>query len=881
MKDNNYQKLHPKFIMGLFLFFSFLLFSQAFGQGKITGKINDTQGALPGVNVYLHGTTLGSSTNADGMYTIADVPAGSYKLEVRYVGYKSVVKSILVKNGQTLTENFVLHPDVLGLSEVVVTGVSNPVSKIQSSVSISSLNMKGIEESAPRSTAEIFRTVPGIRSESSGGDGNANITVRGVPISAGGSKYLQLQEDGLPLLQFGDIAFATSDMFVRADQTVARIEAIRGGSASTMASNSPAGIINFISKTGNVKGGNFSLTRGLDYRTSRIDFDYGSPITNKWRFNVGGFYRTGEGPRTAGYNGNNGGQVKLNITRLFDGGYARVYFKYLNDRAISYMPMPVKVTGTNDSPTYSSIPGFDITSGTMQSPYFLQNLGVGPNGNRRRSNIADGMHPLSTSFGIEFAKDFGNGWHFENRGRIALNSGVFVSPFPAEIGTGKSLAESIGGPGAMLKYTDGTPFGSGFSGNGLALRIHLFDTKLNNFNNIVNDFKISKKIDNLNLTAGYYFSKQSLSMSWLWNSYLTDLNGKDAKLLDVYKADGTKLSQNGLYAYGVPAWGNCCTRNYDTDYMTDAPYFSANVDINDAFNIDASVRYDYGHVTGSFSGTVQTKMDVNNDGTISPNEESVSVVDNANPTPVDYTYDYVSYSIGTNYELTSNQAVFARFSHGGSAKADRILFAGLPYTGGTTINAKDLIDQGELGYKQLFTNGGLYVTGFYASTTEEGGFEATTQKIIKNNYRAFGVEVEGAFNTGIFNARGGFTYTNAKITSGANDGNIPRRQPTIMFSFIPTVALGHHSVGLSFIGQTRSYTQDVNKLVMPAWVNVNAFVVLHITNNLYASVNANNLFDTLGFTESENASITNNQVNYVRARPNPGRSITLTMGVNL
>jgi len=878
----SYKKLPFKLIFGLlFILIPFVLFAQSNNNGKITGKISDEQGALIGVNVMLKGTTLGSATDNNGNYEIVNIPPGKYTLKVGYVGYKSISVPVEIKSGETLTEDFVMKPDVLGLSEVVVTGVANPVSKIKSSISISSLHIKEIEKSAPRSTAEIFRTIPGIRSESSGGDGNANITVRGVPISSGGSKYLQLQEDGLPLLQFGDIAFATSDMFLRADHTIARIEAIRGGSASTMASNSPAGIINFISKTGAVKGGNISISRGMDYQTRRVDFDYGSPIANNLSFNVGGFFRSGEGPRTAGYTGNSGGQIKLNITKLFDSGYGRFYFKYLNDRAISYMPMPVKVTGTNDSPTYESIPGFDITSGTMQSPYLLQNLGLGGDGQLRRSNVADGMHPVSTSFGVEFVNDFGNGWKFEERGRISFNSGRFLSPFPAEIGTAQSLAESIGGEGATLKYTDGTPFGSGYEGNGLALRIHMFDTELNNFNNIVNDLKISKKFGNANFTLGYYFSKQTLSMSWLWNSYITELNGTDAKLLDVYDADGNKLSQNGLYAYGVPAWGNCCQRNYDTDYMTDAPYFGVNVDINEAFNVDASIRYDYGHVNGSFAGPVQTQYDVNNDGIISPNEESVSAIDNANTTPVDYTYDYVSYSVGANYELTNNQAVFARYSHGGSAKADRILFAGLPYTGGTTINAKDLIDQGELGYKQLFGNGGLYITGFYASTTEEGGFEATTQKIIKNDYVAYGVEVEGAYNAGIFNVRGGFTYTHAEITSGDNDGNVPRRQPAIMFSLVPTVSLGKHAVGLSLIGQTEAYTQDVNELVMPGFVAVNAFVLLQITDNFYASFNGNNLLNVLGLTESEEGSIVNNQVNYVRARPIPGRSISLTLGYNL
>ena len=97
------------------------------------------------------------------------------------------------------------------LEDVVITGVVNPKAKIKSSVSITTMDVKQIEQSAPRSTAEIFRSIPGIRSESPGGEGNSNISVRGVPISSGGSKYLQIQEDGLPVLLFGDIAFATDN----------------------------------------------------------------------------------------------------------------------------------------------------------------------------------------------------------------------------------------------------------------------------------------------------------------------------------------------------------------------------------------------------------------------------------------------------------------------------------------------------------------------------------------------------------------------------------------------------------------------------------------------------------------------------------------------
>ena len=96
--------------------------------------------------------------------------------------------------------------DGLKLDSVVVTGTSTKISKMKQSVSVSTLDAEQIERSGATSAAELLRAIPGVRSESSGGEGNANITVRGVPLSAGGSRYVQIQEDGLPVLLFGDIA---------------------------------------------------------------------------------------------------------------------------------------------------------------------------------------------------------------------------------------------------------------------------------------------------------------------------------------------------------------------------------------------------------------------------------------------------------------------------------------------------------------------------------------------------------------------------------------------------------------------------------------------------------------------------------------------------
>ena len=237
-------------------------------------------------------------------------------------------------------------------TEIIVTAVARGQNKLDSSVSVSSLSAEAIQQSAPRSVAEVFRNIPGIRSESSGGEGNANIAVRGLPVASGGAKFLQLQEDGLPVLEYGDITFGNADIFLRADFNVQRVEAIRGGSASTFASNSPGGVINLISKTGETEGGAIQASTGLDYSDYRLDVDYGGKLSDDLRFHIGGFYRQGTGPRQAGYDGNKGGQLKFNVTKDFAGGFIRFYGKYLNDRAIGYLPNPVRVTGSNSDPKY-------------------------------------------------------------------------------------------------------------------------------------------------------------------------------------------------------------------------------------------------------------------------------------------------------------------------------------------------------------------------------------------------------------------------------------------------------------------------------------------------------------------------------------------------
>ncbi len=773
--------------------------------------------------------------------------------------------------------------------DIIVTAVARGQNRLDSSVSVSSLSSEAIVNATPRSTAELFRSLPGIRSESSGGEGNANIAVRGLPVASGGAKFLQLQEDGLPILEYGDIAFGNADIFLRADFNVARIEAVRGGSASTFASNSPGGVINLISKTGEQEGGSIQGTVGLDYGEYRLDADYGGKLSDTLRFNVGGFYRVGEGPRRAGYDGNKGGQIRGNITKTFDRGFFRLNVKYLDDRAIAYLPTPVRVTGSNGDPTYRSLPGLSANSDTIHSIYFTRAVTLDGANNREVDDIRDGMHPVVKAVGFETEFEVADGWKVSDKFRYSDISGRFISPFPASVDTAQTLANAIGGPGALLSYANGPNAGQAYANptTSNAIGVVLFNTKLNSLNNITNDLRINRRFNagdgTIDVSAGFYKSRQTINVDWTWSSYLLDAKGDNAALLNVRTATGLSRTDNGLVAYGASFFGNCCRRSYNVDYDTNAPFASIGY-TGGGFTVDGSVRYDTGSARGFIVGDGPvTSFDVDGNGTISYPETQTTILPLNSPQPVNYNFHYASYSFGANYRLASDLSVFARYSRGGRANADRFLFN--PNTVSSTsgrlqpgARPVDFVRQAEGGVKYSHAGLNLYGTGFWAKTAEQN-FEATTQRFFDRTYRAYGVELEGNYRVGGFSLAASGTFTKAKIISDnitpAVVGNRPRRQAEFVYKVTPQYTTGLFTLGASAIGTTSSYTQDTNQLKLPGFTQVNAFLSVRPIERVQVSINANNLFNTKGFTEAEEAAIPTNGI--VRARSINGRTISAAL----
>ncbi len=711
--------------------------------------------------------------------------------------------------------------DGLNMERVVVTGSTAGASKMRSSVSVSTLDLDAITKTAPTSAAEVLRAIPGLRSESSGGEGNANITVRGVPISAGGARYVQIQEDGLPVLQSGDFNFITPDSYVKIDGSLDHLEVVRGGSASTLATNSPGGIVNFISKTGADKGGSIGITRGLDYDSTRIDLDYGAPLSDKTRFFVGGFYRSGEGVRKTGMTSEQGGQIRANLTHELDNGFIRVSLKHLNDKTPTTLPVPVSVKGAR----VSTIDGIDPRTVTFYSPNWVRDVTLTKGNGLASSDVNDGLAVKSTAIGMEAQLRFGGGWSLSENFRWSDNTGRFIGVFPSNSG-------SVG------NYTFATGPNAGKPYAGRAFNAVVFNTSIDDAGAVLSDTKLARTFAlaagaKLTATAGLYLSRQDLGLTWNFNEYLMQASGDEPALLMVPTAAGT--APNGTPGLIGPAFGACCSRAVDMQYKLTSPYVNLGFE-QGPLNIDASLRRDL----QSASGTA-------NIATAGRRYEA------ATRQNVDYDVNHTSYSVGGNYRLSPSVAVFARVSEGVAFNADRILF-GTPLDGSAPINI-NTVRQLEGGVK--WRRGGIstFVTAFQAKTRETN-FEATTQKSTANSYDAKGVEFEAAYNAGPLRVLGGLTYTDAEITATAPGaeaviGNTPRRQAKVVYQVSPSYTIGAASFGASVIGTGKSWADDGHTIDMPAYAVVNGYFNYQVNERVMVALSANNLLDKIGYTEVE------------------------------
>ncbi|MFN3775565.1 TonB-dependent receptor domain-containing protein [Sphingomonas parapaucimobilis] len=778
-------------------------------------------------------------------------------------------------------------PDAGASSEdIVVTATSGERSRFRSSISVSQVSQEAIQNFTPRSTAEILRNIPGLQpSDTAGPGGNANIGVRGIPVSTGGSEYVSLQEDGLPDVLFGDINFGNNDYWLRFDQNIKTVEAVRGGSASTFASQAPGAVINFISKTGDVEGGQIAYSNGLGFREHRVDFDYGGPIDETTRFHVGGYARNGGGYTNENFNILRGYQIKANITKdLPDNrGFIRLYFKRLDEQAPTNTTTPTLATLDGDRVTgFTPLPNFDGRSGSAYTIYNRNFQYLDYDGGGVNSAEVQGIHPRVTGLSGQVHYDITDNISLDDTIRYQWISGNFTTQFinvQTRQNTVAGVSCAANSPGAngligscvngqtvgSIRYAAGPNTGQLFTGPYINNNPNI-NVFMKNMDNFANNLTLNGKFDvgpgKARLTAGLFVMRQNIVQDWHVNRQYSELNGNNAAPLDLFSTTGTQLTAAGQAGFN-DNWGSCCARRVDLTYTDVAPFLQAGYEVG-GLNLDASIRYDSVHGEGTAQGGVAgptTRVTDALGSALIP-----SLVLSPNVEKINYTDGYVSWSVGALYAFDSKTSVFARASRGGRFNADRRVLSG-NFNADGSLNAQgqatsvNFLNQQEIGLKQ---RGGLFgasysveVTGFH-STLTENNYDFTrinnpapnNNPNISNGYRSYGIEFTSRVTYGDFHLAVDATYANSKITSSATPGLVGKKPgglPDFLFVVSPSYDAGPIAFGVSMNGQTSTKSDDFNLYTIKGSTFFNGFITVRPMDKLELGLNANNIFDKLGF----------------------------------
>lgn len=182
------------------LIFSCLLLAglQAFAQVPISGKVMDADGfEMPGVNIVVKGTTVGTVSGIDGTFTLPDVPGGSRAvLEISFIGYRS--QEVKVGNQKFL--NIRMEEDTEQLEDVVVVAYGTQKRKDLTG-SISQVDSKIVGTQSVSTVSKALEgAIPGLQVSSADGQPGIDmgIRVRGTSSTISGSAVALIVIDGVP-----------------------------------------------------------------------------------------------------------------------------------------------------------------------------------------------------------------------------------------------------------------------------------------------------------------------------------------------------------------------------------------------------------------------------------------------------------------------------------------------------------------------------------------------------------------------------------------------------------------------------------------------------------------------------------------------------------
>ncbi len=761
------------------------------------------------------------------------------------------------------------------IQQVVVTGTASATGgrKIDASFSITTATEEQLKEASPSSTADVMKLVPGVFAEATGGQSGANIEVRGFP-SGSDSPFVSVQMEGSPVYPVPVLSFFEGSSAFRLDDTVERVEVLRGGPSTIYGTGQPGATMNFVLKRGDdTPEGSARFTTGTG-KERRVDLFYSGKIADGWYGAVGGFHRVTEGVRNAQFPADDGGQLTATLTRKLDQGELTIYARTTNDKNAFYTGVPL--ISSDNGHTITSFPGFNALTGTLMGNE-LRNFTIeAAPGKTLNYDLGDGRGLQSNVVGAEFDQKI-NGWNVSNKANYFsgnLNTiAVFTGNNPQTMAS--YLANAVTTNGA----TSGTAtyvHGGAVDPNQQVMSAGLWavEKKLTSF---TDEFRISKElVKNNTTTIGAYVANYTSHDVWyLGNSHLMTAT-PNASLINVSLNNGVVVAHNGtdgpVFYAPVASYSGSNTA-----------FFVANEwKINDQLKADAGLRRETQRLNASISNLQSMDTDGNsstlyNNGTSMPDgtfkglkrDDSVS-----------------SFTLGGIYKLNKDMSVFARANTGHTFIAfDDMRNAG---SQGALDDRNGVptpkVTQYEVGFKTANRFYSAYVNAFYTDFSGISFQRITTNAVINSISGSSGKGLE--FELAVRPLPGlQVTWTGDYQDSKYKDnpaisGNTVQRQPKLQYRLTPSYEIPMGDNSIKFYG---TYTQigerwadQANTQYLPAYKTVDAGILAQIGDKVEVRLAGTNLSNELGLTEG-NSRLNGASSGPIIARPIFGRAYELSL----
>jgi TonB-dependent starch-binding outer membrane protein SusC len=166
--------------------------------GSVTGTVVDqaTNEPLRGAQVSVAGTNLGTLTNAEGSYTIRNVPAGEQELRATIIGYRTGRETVTVAADEVATASFALQQTAIAVEGLVVTATGEQARRRELGNTVSQISVPDVELAPVNRFSDILQgRAAGVTVQPSGGT-----TGTGARIRIRGSASVSLSNEPLLII---------------------------------------------------------------------------------------------------------------------------------------------------------------------------------------------------------------------------------------------------------------------------------------------------------------------------------------------------------------------------------------------------------------------------------------------------------------------------------------------------------------------------------------------------------------------------------------------------------------------------------------------------------------------------------------------------------